>query len=245
MHADCCTSAISRGFEIKERNMPSIATAPAASSSASQIIRTLLWDGATVSMKIPTDAKEGSYPADEDNPPNRFVQFVQNVKGGVVNFFYHGDNPELACGTRVIANVEIWRKALPDGRQFLYVDLDPPVKPDAAITHRIAVMSCKASDIDGSSLTVFETPEPLQGVVVVAPVESKIWTKGQLTAVEVKKPEPRITTGDSQLDRYLRDGWQVDKETITEVHLSKPNGGELKQIVHKKPRSGKTKRLAH
>lgn len=222
--------------------MPSIGVAQATSSATPVTVlkRELLWGGGAIAIKIPTDAEEGQYPSDV-GPPNRFLRFPQNVKGGVVNIFCHLDpneEPESVRGKKFILDVGIWRKTLSDGRQYLYVDLDTPISKDSTlVTDRLAVMSCKASDIvQQEGLTVFETPAPLDGVIVVTPAESKIWVKAQLTVVEKTK---KSTTGDSQLDHYLADGWKVASEDEREVRLLKDKNGKLCRIVHKKPKSGK------
>lgn len=221
--------------------LPSIGAAPAASSPVAVLERKMLWNGGIITIAVPATAEEGEYPSDAG--PNKFVRFAQNVKGGVVNFFVHDTEPTRLCGTRITAEVEVWQKTLADGREFLYVDLDPTSNA-MPVMHRLAVMSCKASDIDGSGLTVFKTPEPLQGVVVVAPAESKIWIKAQLTAIEVKKTEPRITTGDSQLDRYLRDGWEIDCEDEKVIRLHKMKGDKRMELIHHRPQPRK-KNHAH
>src|SRR3989344_3129266 len=125
--------------------LPSIGAAPAASSPVAVLDRKMLWKGGIIGMTVPSTAEEGEYPSDAG--PQKFVRFAQNVKGGVVNFFVHDDEPTMFLGKKIIAEVEIWEKTLADGRKFLYVDLDLTSIDVIFVTHRLAVMSMKKKDV--------------------------------------------------------------------------------------------------
>ena len=190
--------------------------------------RKLLWEGGIISIAVPETAKEGSYPSDAG--PQKFVKFAHNVKGGVVNFFVHDEEPTRLLGKKITAEVEIWEKTLADGRKFLYVDLDP-TSDTMPIMNRISVMSVKKKDVAmQEGFAAFETPAPLIGVIVVAPVESKIIIKAKASArkpvqayttktakpptmvVEaIKNPEPPpVSTGSPELDRLVAtQGWKI------------------------------------
>ena len=180
-------------------------------------------------MTVPSTAEEGEYPSDAG--PQKFVRFAQNVKGGVVNFFVHDDEPTRFLGKKIIAEVEIWEKTLADGRKFLYVDLDLTSIDVIFVTHRLAVMSMKKKDVlVQKGFVTCETSAPLVGVIVIAPIESKIiikvkapvrkpvqahstkTAKPRTTVVEaVKHSEPPpVSTGSPELDRLVNiKGWKV------------------------------------
>ena len=208
--------------------LPSIGAAPAASSPVAVLDRKMLWKGGIIGMTVPSTAEEGEYPSEAG--PQKFVRFAQNVKGGVVNFFVHDAEPTRFCGTRIVAEVEIWEKVLADGRKFLYVDLDP-TSHAMPVMHRIAVMSVKKKDVlVQKGFVTCETSAPLVGVIVIAPIESKIiikvkapvrkpvqahstkTAKPRTTVVEaVKHSEPPpVSTGSPELDRLVNiKGWKV------------------------------------
>lgn len=118
--------------------------------------RELLWKGGIIEIKVPVVCREGAF---EDI---RFVQFIRQVKGGVVNFFVHNDNPTRHCGKTITASVQVFRKDHADGRSFIYVDLLPTTAP---ATHRLVVEPRHVFDIKDA--VVFQTPTPLQGTVVI------------------------------------------------------------------------------
>ena len=228
--------------------LSSIEAVKAASPSApvatiATINRRMLWNGGIISIVVPPTAKEGEYPSPAG--PQKFIKFPITVTGGVVNVFVHDEEPTRLLGQRISAAAEIWQKTLADGRKFLHVDLDPVPGP---ITHRVSVMSARKEDLifqDG--FAAFDTPMPLRGMVVAAPVDSKIRIKPRPTpgaeasrpTVETKRPPKPRTTGDRQLDRYLADGWKIDREDEKTVHLSKMRGDREVKLVHHRPRSGK------
>ena len=83
------------------------------------IKRQLLWDESeTVLIKIPMNGTIGEYPS--PSGAKQFLQFRQNVKGGVVNMHYHDSSLSSFFGKSVIVRPEIWLKTNSDGREFLY-----------------------------------------------------------------------------------------------------------------------------
>lgn len=143
-------------------------------SNATAPIRETLWAGGeVVSLRVPLDAREGSFPSPEGN--SRYLRFAQNVRGGAVNIFVHGTEPARFRGTRVTAEVKVLKKTLADGRSFLHVNLLPvPVQEDTVSrTHRLAVMS-ESDVILEEGFVSFKTPDPLEGMIVLAPLGAKI-----------------------------------------------------------------------
>src|SRR3989344_4217751 len=121
--------------------------------------RELLWQGGIIEIKIPAVCRDGAF---EDI---KFIQFARFVKGGVVNFFVHNDNPTQHCGKIITASVQVFRKEHADGRSFLYVDLLPTT---AQATHRLTVMDAIPGVTSWTPFaTVLLTPAPLQGAVVI------------------------------------------------------------------------------
>lgn len=196
-----------------------------------------------VTVKVPVEAKEGSFPSDAGD--NEYVQFAQHVKGGVVNFFVHGADPRRFCGETITARVEIWKKSLSDGRSFLYVDLQ---QAGGAPQCRVVAMSARPErlELPGDAKT-FETIEPLVGCVVLAPLDAKIVVKTARAAPQQRTHAEAVkataVAGDPQLSRYLADGWEIRGEDAREVELCKKNAkGEVKCLTHKKPTPAKKKR---
>ena len=118
--------------------------------------RELLWDGGIIEIKIPAVCREGAF----ENI--KFIQFIRQVKGGVINLFVHDDNPAQHCGKTITASVQVFRKEHADGRSFLYVDLRPITKP---ATHRLVVEPRLVYDLKNA--IVYHTALPLQGTVVI------------------------------------------------------------------------------
>lgn len=127
--------------------------------------------GEVVSLRVPLDAREGSFPSPEGNNP--YLQFAQNVRGGAVNIFVHGTEPARFRGTRVTAKVRVLKKTLADGRSFLHINLLPVQEDTVSRTHRLAVMS-ESDVILEEGFVSFKTPDPLEGMIVLAPLGSKI-----------------------------------------------------------------------
>lgn len=138
------------------------------------IRREVVWNkGAVVRVKVPTGAKRASYVGD-DMRINYFL-FDQSVKNGGVRCHVHlkgEETPELR-GTEVSAKVELWKKTLSNGREYLYLDFH--LVPDSAVvTHRFGVVP-RASDVTlAEGWEIFETPQPLQGAVIFTPPDAKL-----------------------------------------------------------------------
>ena len=120
--------------------------------------RELLWEGGIIEIKIPAICREGAF------EERKFIQFAKFVKGGVVNFFVHDDNPTQHCCKTITASVEVFRKEHADGRSFIYVDLQPITKP---VTHRLVVEPRLVFDLRNDTLYHMHTPAPLQGTVII------------------------------------------------------------------------------
>lgn len=168
---DRCTLAISHGFE-EERSMNE------------QPKRSRLWFGATVVIKIPRLSREGTYPPVNGAPGGKYLQFARPVRGGVVNLFYHHEEPDSFRGELVVAEVEVWQKTVTGGREFIYVDLKPTSIDKW--THSLAVMPFKKNElVRGDDYRMFELPKSggLVGTIVIAPVGNKIMLKNQMPAV--------------------------------------------------------------
>lgn len=198
------------------------------------VARETLHMGSIVKMKVPIGATDGTYPNGDEMIP--FLQFCHNIRGGRVNFFVHTSDSAL-LGKTITASASVLKKTLEDGREFLYVDL-VPVSDDTPITHRLAVMS----NIDGSwnseDHLIFQTPQPLDGIIIFAPPGAKVVPAG--TVVQMPAPAsakaPSIT-GDSQLDRLLSNGWAIDSQDSLQVNLFRMKGDVRKTMVHYRPKN--------
>ncbi|MDO8566615.1 MAG: hypothetical protein Q7R58_00490 [bacterium] len=166
--------------------MSNVHAAKAASTASSIPVRQLLEKVVgTISVTVPTRAHGGKFPSSDGG--GRYLQFAQNVRGGVVNYFVHDDEPLKFYGKKIIADVEIWQKTLADGRAFLYVDLRPQQSTDTPPTHRLVVMSVKKEDLQlQDDFVAFETPAPLVGTIVVVPIDSKVIIKAPVVETENK-----------------------------------------------------------
>ena len=146
--------------------------------------RERLWFGPTVLIKIPRLAVERSYPAVNGVSGGKYLQFPRPVRGGVVNLFYHHEEPDSVRNELVIAEVEVWRKTATAGREFIYIDL----KPTSADkwTHFLTVMPFKKDElVRGDDYRMFELPVSggLTGTIIIAPTGSKVLLKDQLPVV--------------------------------------------------------------
>lgn len=195
---------------------------------------------------------------DPAGKPVCYAKFSQNVKGGYfvdgthrsgrVFFHLHHEEPMQFVGKSVVCIAEVFRKVMNDDSSSIYVDLK--LAPEGAVvTHRINAMPCKSSEIEGrDGFVMFETPDPLTGNIVVAPVG--------VTIVRRKEPSPnkaavqaltrQIPTGvkrspttlignygDEGLKRYTDAGWEIRGESDKEVFLTKDGGA--KQFVYQRP----------
>ncbi len=150
-------------------------TAPASHRDSTPTMkREVLLEVGTISIRVPVDAREGEAPLPEG--AMKYVQFAQCVRGGMVNFFVHGANPARFREKRIIAKTTILKKTLPNGQEYLHVDLLPIDDQASRPTHRLAVMSGGREIAEREGQILFLTPKPLGGVIVLAPVGSKILT---------------------------------------------------------------------
>lgn len=183
----------------------------------------MLWNGGSIAIKIPEGAKWASYK--DESADLQFLQFTRFVKGGVINLYVHDANDSM-IGRSIIANVELWRKMLTDGRSFLYIDLRPALGA-REFTHQMLVK-------DGMTLNkaAFNTPGPLQGYVLFTASQPKD---------TAKKPAKPASTGDAQLDRLLAAGWQIDvtRTNNVTVFLYKGEGQSARHMTHHRPKKKK------
>lgn len=204
------------------------------------IDRATLHTGPIVRVKVPVGATDGSYPNGNYEVP--FLQFCHNIRGGRVNFFLHTDDSALR-GKTITAAASVLKKTLEDGREYLYVDLTP-VSDDTPITHRLAVMNNVNGSWDGDGHLIFVTPEPLDGIIIFAPPGAKVVPEGVVVQMPTQQSRPtaepeapkKPSTGDSQLDRLLADGWEIEWECVSRVNLFKMKGDQRKTMVHYRPK---------
>jgi hypothetical protein len=123
---------------------------------------------AYVSVAVPVGAREGSFPT--PNGDAKYLQFARNVKGGVVNIFVHGDGINQFRGEQIIAEAQVMEKTLQDGRVFIYIDLLPQ-REDVKATHKLVVMSAADVIAAPERSVSFMTPRPMEGVVILAPLD--------------------------------------------------------------------------
>lgn len=155
--------------------MLSIDAASAASTHpVTDVERTVLYTGPIVKMKVPVGASGGAYPSSEGLIP--YLQFCHTIPGGRVNFFVHTAD-KMVRGRTITAGASVLKKTLPDGREYLYVDLKP-VEADTPITHRLAVMNNLDASWDNSDPLIFATPLPLKGVIIFASPDAKMIPTG-------------------------------------------------------------------
>lgn len=214
--------------------MSSLAAVHTASASVPTTIvhRTILHSGPIVRIKVPSGALAGVYMSGENNVP--FIQFSRNIRGGRVNLFVHAPSDSM-FGQSVTAKATVLKKTLEDGREFLYVDLQP-VAAHTQVTHRLAVLSNNVGYCSSGDHLVFETPEPLSGLVIFVPPDAKVVTTESSAPLPVKALS---TSKDSQLDRLLSNGWIIDSETPAQVNLSKMKGDQRKTMIHHRPRKSR------
>lgn len=178
--------------------MPSIDVAKATSSSEQPEARRLLYRGGIVEIKIPMKFKEGSYPLPDlpDGTRKQFLQFPWYVKGGVVKGFYHlrdGEKFESLKGKRVITDVEVWEKILPDGRRYRHVDLGKSGRAMRKATHTLTVLAVdKDKIVLPAHSRMFKVlnigKQELTGTIVIVPVGSKIAFKTEQEVSSADKP---------------------------------------------------------
>lgn len=210
------------------------------------IARETLHAGSIVKMKVPIGASDGTYPNGDEEIP--FLQFCHTIRGGRVNFFVH-TNDSAVRGKTITASASVLKKTLEDGREYLYVDL-APVSDETPITHRLAVMNNIDGSWDSDDHLIFETPEPLDGLIIFAPPGAKVVPGNniqhdrfadeavhELFVIGDPEDPEKPSTGDSQLDRLLAAGWEIDSQDSVKVDLFKMKGDQRKTMVHHRPKS--------
>lgn len=222
--------------------MSSIDVAQEATSARPRVAvvgREMLWTGGIVEMKVPADATEGVYNGDGEEI--HYLTFDCGVKGGVVKCFVHTDDPSC-CGRKIKAEIMVMSKTLADERTYLYVDLRP-VMDTVLLTHRLAIMPNEPGMWANYELR-FETPHPLRGAIILAAPDAKIVPKTGKTAIVIEQQkQPKVAaTGDSQLDRLLDDGWQIDRDDGAAVLLSKEKNDGRRTMTHHRRIAGNSKR---
>jgi hypothetical protein len=202
------------------------ASSPAARVPGTITGRKVLWTGGIIEITVPKVVRAGMFLDNDKDIEIPFIQFARTVKGGMVNLFIHTDTPDAYAGKTIHANLKIHQKDYEDGRSFINIDLEPVEGPP---TKRLLIEDRTRLSAPDDSV-VFDTPAPLLARIIIAPPQ-------------LKKAEPanaKISTGDTQLDRYLRDGWVISHQDEKTVNLTK---GE-RSFTHHKPKS-KGKKHGH
>ena len=169
------------------------------------------WSGGVIWIKVPKVVRTGTFKDDQVEIP--FIQFARPVPGGVVNIFMHTADVEKYVGREITAKAEVHYKEMADGRAFYHIDLYPTDEP---ASHQL-IVEPRQNTVSPAKATVFKTPSPLQGEIVIK-------------TIEASKP---TSTGDVQLDRLLADRWQISHQDDKAVYLTK---GE-RQITHYRPKA--------
>lgn len=203
------------------------------------IARETLHAGPIVTVKIPLGATEGAYPVGDEKIP--FLQFSHTIPNGRVNLFVHTADSGLK-GKRITAAASVLIKTLKDGREYLYIDLTP-VDDKTPVTHRLAIAKNTRGSWDTLDHVVFETPMPLCGVIIFAPPGTKVVPTGNVVPIRAPVPEVEalrtLSTGDSQLDRLLAAGWEIESENSATVNLFRMKGDQRKTMVHHRPKKSR------
>ena len=207
------------------------------------IERKILWSGGIIKIKVPAGALKLTYSSPAGDV--RYLQFAYPIKKGqLINLFVLSD---IDCrGKDIIAETTVMQKRLSDDRQFLYVDLKP-VTEYREITHRLVVLKDDATT--KPDWIIFDTPPPMNGLVVLIPPDEKISSptkKGPAVTVsvpvqnKVPKVVTPVVTGDGQLDRLIAQGWKILEEKSSEVKLWRDKKGGRVTMTHirqkKKPK---------
>lgn len=93
---------------------------------AQDIVRELL---GSVIVCVPQPALVKKYDTPDGVP---YEQFDLSVTGGYVHFHLYDREKCTTLGKKLVVEAQVWVKTMPDGMQFLYVDLYPTNKP---LTH--------------------------------------------------------------------------------------------------------------
>jgi hypothetical protein len=197
---------------------------------AKTIGRELVLEGPVVRLKVPSTAQPGTFVG--DGFEISYVSFSFGVKGGNVWCHAHQKDDTEVRGRYVNAQAIIRKRIMSDGRKFLYVDLVPI--DNTVATHRMAIVPKVALLEKTEGMQVTETLSPLQGAIVFAPLDAKINQKeGGLVVSEVERAR---TVSDPQLDRLLRDGWEIKEDHGAKIILSKIKKGKPCEMPHYRPK---------
>lgn len=130
------------------------------------------------------------------------------------------------------------KKVLSDGREYLYLDFTP-VGYATPATHKVVVASRADQYWLQPDWVVFETPPPLNSLVIITPPGVKVGGPNNGVVVVPKPKTPAtatvVSTGDPVLDRLTQqEGWSIVGETERTFTLSKWKRGDRKLIHHPK-----------
>jgi len=140
----------------------------------------LLWEGERFSLVVPYES-QGARVLWSESLGYEYLRLPYcpvsgGSKGGCVNRFLHpvkGQRVQTYLGRRVTVRVQIWRRTLPDGRQFLYINYLPI--EDAQPTRELVVLPTAELPEHlrrdpKSEILTFPTPEPLRGLIVISSI---------------------------------------------------------------------------
>ena len=134
------------------------------------IERQKIWEGGTVELTVPGNAKY--HEAEIAGQNLRYLRFAHFLKPGAMNIFVHAENPKGYLGKKVVATMELWSKILEGGQVYYYIDLRP-LTGHAAPTHKLTVVQGPCPErYKTPHFTVFETPAPCVGAVVLSPLKA-------------------------------------------------------------------------
>lgn len=207
----------------------------AASANVNEdIVREEIFAGPIIRIRVSTRAVARVY-EHGNGDPLPYLQFPHTVKGGCVNFFVHTDDDSV-IGAMITAKAIVMKKVMSSGREYLYIDLEP-VPADTEITHRLGIMPVGPGSWDALGWPVYRTLQDIEALLIFGPPDAKFVPNGeQRPTATPKAPKPRLVTGDSQLDRLLADGWEIESEDTSTVSLARKKKGELKTMTHHRPK---------
>jgi hypothetical protein len=211
-------------FKVITMSNISVACATSTHASTEVVGRTTLSLGAVVELVVPSTARKG-YTQDESIP---YLQFARTVKGGLINCFVHTDDESLR-GMTILAEVKVMQKSFADGREYLYLDYIPKNSSNEPTHRLITTDAIKYEVVEGWQ--VFKTPQPLRGMIILMPPDGKL-QKAALPAPVSTTRLGNQSTGDSQLDRLITDGWEVESEENGVVNLFKTKKGKRHEMKH-------------
>lgn len=194
-----------------------------------------------VNMKVPMGAVDDTF-IDPEGVTVPLLRFGQNVRGGWVNFFVHTADHDRIRGRFITARAALMEKVLSDGRRYMYIDLFP-VEDDVTRSHRISVLTATNMVAAEGEFLRFDTPAPLSGTIYVLPAEAKLVDPQMPKGTDpLSKQKAKPTSNDTQLDRLLTQGWQIESEATDFVKLFKGEGEGRKSLTHFRPKDKKAKK---